>query len=112
MRDESSHPTWAKVKSDLKKIVVGVTVGLCLIFVVSFLAVYGVSYRGWVAFTNNVAVENVYVEPKPHDCEWDSAPLGSKHCHYESHVVQTAGVGNHIDDSKIKIAVEWEKVTE
>ena len=26
---------------------------------------------------------HVFMDKKPHDCEWASAPLGDKHCHYE-----------------------------
>ena len=112
MYDKSKYPAWEKLKSDLKKTLGLAFAVLCVLGVISFVSVYGVSYRGWIAFTNGVDVENVYIEPEPHDCDWDSAPLGSKHCHYQSHVIQTYGQGNHVDDRKIKIAVEWEKVSE
>jgi hypothetical protein len=34
----------------------------------------------------------VFVEPRRHDCEWGTAPLGSKHCHYDPvvHTIRTA----------------------
>ncbi len=31
-----------------------------------------------------VDAENIYVERKPHDCDFLSAPIGQKHCSYES----------------------------
>jgi hypothetical protein len=31
----------------------------------------------------HVAPENVFIEPKPHGCDFDDAPLGNKHCHFE-----------------------------
>jgi hypothetical protein len=27
--------------------------------------------------------KQVIVNPRPHDCEWLTAPLGDKHCHYD-----------------------------
>ena len=34
----------------------------------------------------NVPVERVSAPPKPHGCDFDDAPLGNKHCHYDKHV--------------------------
>jgi hypothetical protein len=36
--------------------------------------------------------DQVVVDKRPHDCEWGSAPLGAKHCHYDARVqsVRTA----------------------
>lgn len=31
----------------------------------------------------NVPMASVEVAPRPHDCEWGSAPLGDKHCKYK-----------------------------
>jgi len=39
------------------------------------------------AWKYNVAASNVVVEKRPYDCEWTTAPLGAKHCHYESQVL-------------------------
>jgi hypothetical protein len=34
----------------------------------------------------NVPIERVDAPPKPHGCDFDDAPLGNKHCHYDKHV--------------------------
>src|SRR5580692_8839273 len=34
----------------------------------------------------NVPIERVDAPPKPHGCDFDDAPLGNKHCHFEKHV--------------------------
>jgi len=112
MNDRSKYPAWEKTKRKLKETVGWAIAVLAILGIGSYLTNFGVSYRGWVAFNHNVELENVYEDPKPHDCEWDSAPLGSKHCHYESRVVQTYGQGNHVDDRKIKFAIEWQKIEE
>jgi hypothetical protein len=39
--------------------------------------------KWWFTFQYNVAYEQVTIEQRPHDCEWGTAPLGEKHCHYE-----------------------------
>jgi hypothetical protein len=39
--------------------------------------------------------DQIVIEYRPYNCEWDSAPIGSKHCHYESVVTvyNLAGCG-------------------
>jgi hypothetical protein len=34
----------------------------------------------------DVDSDHVYISDKPHDCEWDTAPMGNKLCHYEKSV--------------------------
>lgn len=48
----------------------------------------------------------VVIERQPHDCEWDSAPIGSKHCHYEK-IVQTETDQN---GKVTAVYVNWQKV--
>jgi hypothetical protein len=48
---------------------------------------------------------HVVVGDKPHNCEWDAAPLGNKYCHYEENVVVARD-----DAGKIKMVyVSWVK---
>jgi hypothetical protein len=35
---------------------------------------------------SSVSSEKVFVEPRPHDCDFLAAPLGIKYCHYEREV--------------------------
>jgi hypothetical protein len=105
----SPSPAWEKAKSDLKILVSKGLVLLLLLIVCGYLVNFGISYKGWVAFTNNVAVRNVLMEPELHDCKWDSAPLGAKHCHYNRQISKVDGT---VSDSKIKIVVEWERVND
>lgn len=37
-------------------------------------------------FKYNIVDSKVSIEMRPHDCEWGSAPLGDKHCHYTANV--------------------------
>jgi hypothetical protein len=64
----------------------------------------------WDQFRYSIEYEtdqsNVYVEPKPHDCDFNKAPLGDKECHFEK--VVTTGTAN----GKISVYVTWEKVQE
>ena len=103
-------------QTELKKTLARAFVVLCILGVIYFLSTYGVSYRGWIAFINTVDIENVNIEPKPHDCEWDTAPLGSKHCHYDSHEMRFNPAGNPALTGNTgphdKIVVVWEKVNE
>lgn len=64
--------------------------------------------RSWYALTNKVPVERVTVEKMPHDCEFETAPLGSKHCHYAAEVIVLQGADT--PDGKKSIVVSYEKV--
>lgn len=35
-------------------------------------------------------LDAITVEKKPHDCEYSTAPLGAKHCHYDAVVVSSS----------------------
>ncbi|MGA7241414.1 MAG: hypothetical protein WBY44_37370 [Bryobacteraceae bacterium] len=44
------------------------------------------------AIAYSVNPSSVLVDRIPHDCEWFSAPLGDKHCHYEAKVIRSITV--------------------
>jgi len=59
----------------------------------------------------DVPQDHVFVQPKPHGCDFDDAPLGNKHCHYEKHVdVERACPGP--DCRVTSVYVSWSKVDE
>ena len=37
----------------------------------------------------NIPESQILIDPKPHGCDFDDAPLGNKHCHYEKNVQTT-----------------------
>lgn len=58
-----------------------------------------------------VTEDHVFVQPKPHGCDFDDAPLGNKHCHYEKHVeVERACPGP--DCRVTSVYVSWSKIDE
>lgn len=52
--------------------------------------------------------KHVYVEPKPHDCEWGKAPIGNKYCHFDRVVTTDKDRNGKIT----AVYVNWEKVEE
>jgi hypothetical protein len=59
----------------------------------------------------HVSQDNIVIEPKPHGCDFDDAPLGNKHCHFEKHVdVERACPGP--DCRVTSVYVSWRKVDE
>lgn len=59
----------------------------------------------------NVPVDQVFVQAKPHGCDFADAPLGVKHCHYEKRVdVERACPGP--DCRVTAVYVSWSKVSE
>jgi hypothetical protein len=60
------------------------------------------------AMQNFVRPDKVSVADKPHDCNWDVAPLGNKYCHYEE-----VPIINHDQSGNIEsIYVSWSKIRE
>jgi hypothetical protein len=51
-----------------------------------YAGLYEFAPQRWYAMQNDVPSERVYIQRKPDDCEWMSAPLGDKPCHYEKSV--------------------------
>lgn len=47
--------------------------------------------KSWYAVTHEVPVDRVEIEKEPHDCEFATSPIGSKHCHYEARFLVTKG---------------------
>jgi hypothetical protein len=43
--------------------------------------------KWWYATDFSLSADKIVIDKKPHDCEFLTAPLGSKHCHYDK-VVQ------------------------
>lgn len=64
--------------------------------------------RSWYAFTRKVPVDRVAVKKTPHDCEFSTAPIGSKHCHYDAKVFVLDGADT--PDGKKSIVVSYERV--
>jgi hypothetical protein len=61
------------------------------------LAVWLIFFDGWHSklryhFEYGVPFDQVTEDKQPHNCDWRTAPMGSKNCHYEAEVtrVQTA----------------------
>src|SRR5262249_43612970 len=87
----------------LKRLFQGVAVGIAVLYLLLFVAMwgslilaptyklgyflkysfYGFYGHGASASGNAATWDQVFISPRPHDCEWETAPLGFKHCHYD-----------------------------
>jgi len=54
----------------------------------------------WFSLRYNVPYEQVTLNKKPHDCEYETAPLGNKNCHYEKEI-SAVRVGTSTDHRPI-----------
>ena len=61
----------------------------------------------WYALKYQIPVERIDITKKPHDCEFGTAPLGSKNCHYEATPFVLKGDGPGVKKS---LLVTYEKV--
>jgi hypothetical protein len=70
---------------------------------------YEWAYRWRYALEDGMTGAAVQIEPKPHDCEFLTAPVGTKHCHYDASVTT---VRVRMDGSKKLVSydegVTWE----
>jgi hypothetical protein len=95
------------------------------------MAIGGLGFAAWWLLPDNYRIkyaaeymldpDQVVIEREPHNCDWDSAPLGNKHCHYEAivttlnsagAVVESGGKQNTAvgDQNVAKVHVDWERV--
>ena len=98
---------WRKVRNDV------LNVGKALLWI-GFIALILVTFwpylsldpvKSWYAFTNKVPVNRIEEVKKPHDCEFATAPIGSKHCHYDA----TVAVWKD-DEGKRSLLIAYERV--
>jgi len=59
-----------------------------------------------LAYLHSVPVHQVYINAKPHDCDFDRAPYGNKECHFEK-LVQVEQDDHH---RATAVIVDWVKV--
>lgn len=62
----------------------------------------------------NTAPENIHVAPMPRDCDYDTAPLGNKLCHYEKTegFVDRNGLMVRQEVEGGQVFVTWQRVKE
>jgi hypothetical protein len=66
----------------------GCTVGVFFLIVVGIVAYYVFFAPDTETLANkyHIPAERIYVQPKPHGCAYNDAPLGDKHCDYKKHI--------------------------
>ncbi len=64
------------------------------------------SPKAWYEVEYQVSADHIFIDPKPHDCEFLKAPIGNKYCHFEK-IVTVAPEGS---DNPTDVYVTWEKV--
>jgi len=69
------------------------------------------AWRIKYALRYEVNLDNVTFERKPFDCDWDAAPIGSKHCHYERIDVAMNSKGEIVDGSHVTLNAEKSRIS-
>src|SRR5438309_693744 len=89
------YSEWACIEHALAKVVLWVGIILSILFGLwPYLSLHPV--KSWYALTHEVPVDRVEVEKSPHDCEFLTAPVGEKHCHYDAKVFSLS-TGTHLN---------------
>jgi hypothetical protein len=60
------------------------------------------------ALQYDVPKERVYLQKKPTACDWGTAPLGNKHCHYKKQIEPMSNERGLVTD----VYVSWNKIEE
>lgn len=109
----------SKKSSNMDLIADGLAGFLKIIFLgIGFVvAVYYVNYyflqsdSDRLANEYSVPADKVVVDKKPHGCDYNDAPLGEKHCHFEK-VVEVDRECNQPNCKPVGVYVSWRKVSE
>lgn len=54
----------------------------------------------WYSLRYRVSTDKVHVDAKPRDCDFITAPLGSKGCHYDASVIAINAAGFMVADDR------------
>jgi hypothetical protein len=61
------------------------------------------TWRIKYAVQYNVHTEDVEIEHQPYNCDWDTAPIGKKHCHYERMVRVVNKQNQLVDGTNVRL---------
>lgn len=81
---------------------------MLLLFALYWGASYLMPTKYKVAMQKFVHLTQVSVADKPHDCNWDAAPIGNKYCHYDETLFAFTDKNRRVE----MIYVNWIKVKE
>ena|SRR5215469_5824760 len=90
--------------------------GIRLLFIWVFLILLGFALLSYwltpeqqrIVNEYHISKDKVFIEPKPHGCDFNDAPLGNKHCHYEKKQEVAKDEQGHVTS----VYVYWNKVQE
>jgi hypothetical protein len=87
-----NQPSWAEQGREIQNNFAGLLIVGFLIWIGAYAVTWLFPTSEWAykwryAFEDHLSDALVRVDPKPHDCEFMSAPIGSKHCYYEAMVI-------------------------
>lgn len=88
-----------------------VFLGVGFVIVIYFAVYYLQSDANRIASDYSIPADKVVMDPKPHGCAYNDAPLGDKHCHFEKEV----DVFRECEEPNCKVLsvhVSWRKVSE
>jgi hypothetical protein len=89
-------------------------------FVMFWVVVAVIGYILWIILVSDqtklsteyaAPEDRVFVQPKPHGCAYNDAPLGDKHCHFEK-VVDVQRACPDPDCRVTAVYVSWRRVEE
>jgi hypothetical protein len=83
----------AKAAASLIGLIAAVAMLFGIWYLITITAIFWFGYYTpwWLHSYTGVAASHIRIFNKPHDCEYDTAPLGNKWCHYEPDLQITLG---------------------
>lgn len=88
--------------------VLKISAGLLTLWGVATAYDYYFNPADYYAQKYNTKQSNVIINREPHDCDFDTAPLGNKNCHYDKDVNAEKDATTGV----VTVYVTWDKVSE
>ncbi len=99
------------IKHAVQSLIVVTALGLALIVAGLLISEIFKPEKEKLAEQYNISPEHVTIEPKPHGCDFNDAPLGEKHCHFRENVFTIRECDNPTCRVR-EVVASWKKVSE
>lgn len=77
---------WNKAARFINILFISILIGFLSVAGIAIAIEYFKPDQDKLAEQYRISRQNVFIEPQPHGCEFNDAPLGEKHCHFEKDV--------------------------
>jgi hypothetical protein len=109
-RNQKLRTDWKKLKEDVSTLFRHLVLWSIVILMLVLAYWYFIMpEQDKLADEYQISKDKIVIESKPHGCDFDDAPLGAKHCHYEKEV-NAIKACEQPSCRVIAVYVSWKKI--